>query len=598
MKRLAKAIVEEVPEHLRSAALRAAAQGTRLEHAERDLLRLFRAMKMSLPVPINLHSWGLLFVPHMSVKDWFHYLLRSRSELVLGGFGRRKDEARLAMATFWENLRGNKPDHQIYRTHSDRLSSCFPFYLFLDEGVGLRKTGVLIISLQFVLGVQTAELFAKALEEAHAKARGRRLSGDTVARLMTESQQHNNRGITYSTRFLYTVLPKKMYKKTTLLEKVLTKLADEITDVMCQGLQVSSDTFYGVCLGVKGDAPMQAKISNATRSFQHMGFNKGVCMECEAGLQNYNFEDTALSPAWEPTIYRSRPYTVPSPLLKIPCQPSAPEAFFCRDPFHTFKQSIGCSFVSSTIVMIGELKYWPGQSEAVAEILNRAYADFAFFVKKEWPGRTTQSLRGFTRELFHWPRKDKFPAGRFKGSDCMLLLRWICHLVTTGFFLEALNPSQRQSNSPLLALLEAWHKPYFELVLKAASSGVEFFHILHRSGVWLCRQQAKQMGLCAAGFTQAFSQLAQLCWQRTMPRYHLVPALHAYHHFWMDAKRFLDRRPPAPYFLNPATSNCEADEDFVGKIARLSRKVHARSASHRTLERYAVKMYCEFEGFR
>ena len=597
MKRLAKAMLEEIPEHLQSASLRAAAQGNSLEHAERDLLRLFRSRKMSIPVPIELHSWGLLFVPHMSVKAWFRYLLRTHSDLVLGGFGRRKQEARLAMATFWENLRGNKPDHDVFRTHCDRLSSCFPFYLFLDEGVGLRKTGVLIISLQFVLGVQTAELFGKALE-AHAETPGRRMSRSIVERLMTESQQHNNKGRTYSTRFLYTVLPKKMYKKTTLLEKVLSKLADEITEVMREGLVIGSDTWYGVCLGVKGDAPMQAKIANGTRTFMNMGVGRGCCMECEAGLPNYHFEDVRLSPDWEQTIYRTRPYTVASPLLKIPGQPNAPESFFCRDPFHTFKQSIGCSFISSTIVVIAELKYWPGQSEAIAEVLSRAYTDFAFFVKKEWQGRSMQSLRNFTRELFHWPRMDKFPGGRFKGSDCMLLLRWICHLITTGFFLETVDPSQRQDNSPLRVPIDAWHKPFFELVLKAATCGLQFFNILHRSGVWLSREKAKELGLCAAGFTQAFSSLAKFWWQRRVPRYHLVPALHAFHHFWVDVKRFLERQPHATAFLNPATTNCEADEDFVGKIARLSRKVHARSTTQRSLERYAVKMYCEFEGFR
>ena len=283
----------------------------------------------------------------------------------------------------------------------------------------------------------------------------------------------------------------------------------------------------------------------------------------------------------------------PSPLLRIPARP-VPDKFFNRGPFHTYKQAIGCAFLSSSIVILCEFGYFPGGSEAAAEQLSRAYQGFAFFTRKEWKGRTMASMKGFTKELFHWPRRDCFPAGRFKGGDCMLMHRWLRHCMLHGFLRE----ESRQGISPMETPLEAWHMPFLRKIFTACEAGLRFFHLLHHGGVWLTRQTTRDLGMCAANFTQSFSTLARLCHARNMPRYHLVPALHAMHHFYMDSKKFLELPAQPKYCLSPATVNCEADEDFVGKISRLTRKVHASSTTQRTLERYLVKLWCESQGLR
>ena len=151
-----------------------------------------------------------------------------------------------------------------------------------------------------------------------------------------------------------------------------------------------------------------------------------------------------------------------------------PEKFFKRDPFHTFKQAIGCSFLSSSIVLLCELGYFPGDSEAVPEQLSRAYADFAFWCKNEWAGRTMQSLKTFTKELLHWPRRDCYPSGRFRGGDCMLMCRWLQHAMLHGFVLQTLATPRRQGQSPIAFPLEVWHKPMLQAILKACGGGINF----------------------------------------------------------------------------------------------------------------------------
>ena len=589
MKRLARSAVEEMPEHLVSVGLKAAGKDTRMEHAERDLLKLFRTLGMSLPLKVELYQHGFIFVAHLKLRAWFTLLLKERSELLFAGFNRTRTEAELALTCFWQNFKVAQPDHEVFRTHGDRLQHCLPYYLFLDEGVGLRKSGVLVVSFEMLVGSDTADAFVRNLQNG-----GRR---PNLMQVMSESQCHNARGRTWDSRFLYTVLPKKAYKNNGVFPKLLGWLADECVELTQHGVTVRGVSYYPICLGVKGDAPMQAKVGNFQRSFANMGYNKGCCFECKAGLHPYCFEDTRFTPDWESTIFSERPYRDPSPLLRIPARPSAPEAFFKRDPFHTFKQSIGCSFLSSTIVLLCEMGYWPGPSESVPEQLKRSYTDFAFFVKREWPGKNMQSLKSFTKELFHWPRVGSYPAGRFKGGDCSLMMRWVHHVVLSGVVDVNVEPHVRSGSSLLQNPLELWHAPFLQQILKASAAGIKFFQVLHRSGCWLARDVMREVGLNAARFTQAFSELASLCHGRDLPRYHLVPSLHAFHHFWVDCK-LASSNPAASYCLSPNTSNCEANEDFVGKIARLSRKVHARSTAHRTLERYLVKLWCEWAGIR
>ena len=589
MRRLAKGTLAE-PGFQGSPALEAAARGD-LNHAERDLLALFRSQGMTLPLKITHYLLGGVWLAHLKVRAWWTYLLKSRSELVLGGFRRTQPESELAMKCFWENLRGVMADHRVFQTHSDRLQTCVPFFLFLDEGVGLRKSGVLVVSLQSVLGTSTVETFMAA------QKRGRELDAASLQLLMTEAQRHNASGSTYNSRYLYTVLPKKVYKKNDLLDSMLDKLASECIELMGEGVHAGSQKFYPVCLGLKGDAPMLARVGNLTRSFSHMGQDKGCCFECLAGERGFNFEDVRLSPNWEPSLYSRRPYVQASPLLRIPSQ-LVPEKFYKRDPFHTFKQSIGCSFLSSSIVVLCELGYFPGESEAVQAVLTRAYEDFAYWTKKEWSGRTMQSLKNFTKDLFHWPRKEAFPAGRFKGGDCMLMLRWLQHGILNGFLVQGSDPLSRPNRNLVRNPLEDWHGPFLQHMLDACQAALMFFHTMHRSGIWLSRAATREMGLNAAKFNQSFSALAGLCHSRSMPRFHLVPALHAFHHFYMDTKKQLAIRPRVKVTMSPAVANCEADEDFVGKVARLSRKVHARSTNQRTLERYLVKMWCEANDLR
>ena len=74
-------------------------------------------------------------------------------------------------------------------------------------------------------------------------------------------------------------------------------------------------------------------------------------------------------------------------------------------------------------------------------------------------------------------------------------------------------------------------------------------------------------------------------------RYHLEPSQHYFYHYNFELRSH-------DVIMSPATENCEADEDFIGRVCRLARCVHASTTTLRVLERHLIKCYFEFEEIK
>ena len=170
----------------------------------------------------------------------------------------------------------------------------------------------------------------------------------------------------------------------------------------------------------------------------------------------------------------------------------------------------------------------------------------------------------------------------------MLCIRWLFQLLQHGCV--PLGGSERPRKSLMTQPLAPWHVPFLERMQRACRCSLEFFHLLHSNGVWLSPEVARQMAQCAQTFCGDYSALAKLCHSRGLRRYHLEPTLHYFHHYGIDMIRHLRQHGEVPQ-LSPGVDNCEADEDFVGRQARLSRQCHATTTTTRTIERYLIKTY-------
>ena len=566
--------------------MKKAADIKNLQNAERDLNTLFQQEGLSLPIKPTFVTFGLQDVPYLSLATWYSYLLGSHPHLVLGGFSTNDWNAPLLLDSFWKNFQCTAPDHAVFDLHGggNRLSRCLPFMLHLDEGVGLRKSAVLVLSMQPLFGRETAERYVAYRHEKDIHLR------------MTMAMFHNCMGSTFLSRFLFTVMSKKMYsgKNTGTYWGMLDILAEECKELMTNGVTINNDTWYPVCLGIKGDQPALIKCGNFKRSFMNLGRNKGCCWECLAGYDNIPFEDIHDGAAWEGTIGLVDPWpaTSPSPLLKIPSYSSNPTLFWKRDPFHAFKQTIGGHFAASLIIFCTvDCGLWKadGLSSSVDEMLGRAFYDFRFWVWHEWRGSVVNHIKSFTRQILHFKDHGSFPSARFKGSDQMIIIRWLRHLILHGPVLEShvTRGDLNLVNSPP----QAWQSDFFLAALRGCDGGIRFFHNLHRQGVWL-GEVAKDMHDDCSTFCTSYYRLAVLSHQHGLARFHLEPSLHTFCHFKVELSPTTSSEKTLK--MSPACSTTEADEDFVGKICKLSRHVHACTVSKRCIERYLVHCYFAF----
>eukprot|EP00438_Fugacium_kawagutii_P016391 Skav210373 [mRNA] locus=scaffold1357:670957:671550:- [translate_table: standard] len=172
------------------------------------------------------------------------------------------------------------------------------------------------------------------------------------------------------------------------------------------------------------------------------------------------------------------------------------------------------------------------------------------------------------------------------------MIRWLIQLVQRGRFLQDSN--QRSGVNLADRPLEDWHQPFLEEILKGSCASVEFFRILHGQGVWLSRNCAHSLAQHCHQFVSSYEKLANMCHARCFRRFLLEPSLHYFHHFAIDITHRL--RKGDRYILTPNQDNCECDEDFVGRLARLSRSTHANTTNLRTLQRYRIKVWFVLHG--
>lgn len=282
LKRFAHSAIEEANAegtYQVSAAIKKAGNMTRdnLKNAERDLHVLFGKYQLTVPVSLSALKCGLFHIHFFSMWSWFNFLMADYSQLLLGGFQWEDPLAALLLRSFWQQFAVANPDHWVFIHHPNELHRCIPFFVHLDEGTGLRKSAVLVFNLQSMWGLDTATEFRKL----HSSSTER--TDDAMAGFMVEAQRHNQRGSSLMSRFLYTVVPKKLYTKRNAFayEKLLDNIATECRKLACEGVR----GIFPICLGVKGDAPALAKAGHYTRSFQTLIM---IGKHCSYSMLHYN----------------------------------------------------------------------------------------------------------------------------------------------------------------------------------------------------------------------------------------------------------------------------------------------------------------------
>ena len=219
---------------------------------------------------------------------------------------------------------------------------------------------------------------------------------------------------------------------------------------------------------------------------------------------------------------------------------------------HIGKVGVMRDVIGSILFWCVELGYF-GQGDVPTK-LQSAHGSFRLYCHS-----TGQhpSLRSFTKALFMYKSRKSFPWSNTKGSDSVLLLKWI-RVSLKGFIQD---PTQDV------------HLEVLELMHSTVSAALSYYNGLYSHGLFLSRPCAVDLYLNGRRFIAGFNLLAQkFLGQRNL--FAVKPKLHMWVHCLVEIRQALERGSFVA--SNPLTYNCEGNEDAIGRISRLSRRLDSR----------------------
>lgn len=501
-------------------------------------------------------------LPYLKPTDMLQHLLNKEPWLLLGGMAPGPNVSKM-LATFWSLYRHEHPSHIVFDMETKtglKLDHTIPLLLHGDGGRTAKKQPLEVYSFLPVLGLDTLQTKLRC-----KCSFGQTYSANDFSDAM--AQRLNNRNNSYLTHFLLFAFPSKHYKKTPGLLKEMIAVVSREFEQCCTNPMVSpsGEVWHFAVIGSRGDAEWHAKTGILLRSYQNVGHKNQLqcCHECLAGDRLYPFEDFRQEASWKQTVYSSAPWNDLPPFATIPFdvagwQSGAAARFFRRDPLHVFRLGIARNFIASAIISLcldGHFDGSPEDSHSIGERLSRAWGMFSLWMETQ--KLSVSGIRSFSKEKLHFPTMKSFPLVGCKGSDSITLLKWLV-------FVGGLKNEQ--------------------LIVKAARSGLSF-QAIHGHGLWLkpaCRETVQSS---VKSFLRSYAFLAKGAMEKGRTLYGMVPKAHAFHHIERD----LEEAKHRSYSINPATFDCSMSEDFVGHVARQSRRISYKNVVENTLLAYKIR---------
>ena len=130
---------------------------------------------------------------------------------------------------------------------------------------------------------------------------------------------------------------------------------------------------------------------------------------------------------------------------------------------------------------------------------------------------------------------------------------------------------------------------YSQMRATCAWSYSRMHEIFDDSGDWLQPSQAEEVYRVGRAFLQSWAFLAADADSKKLALYKIRPKHHALDHILMDVRR---------YRLNIRCLHVFGEEDFLGKLSRIGKRCHRRTASARILERYLLYLMVRWKRRR
>lgn len=485
------------------------------------------------------------------MTHFFEYIARHDSHLLVGGIDLSDPRRKLVLSSFWQAFKVHHGQHAIYGRDENELCNYIPICLHGDEGRTRKKGAIYISSWQPCLGNVSCSL------------------GDSTSAVL-QAMSTNMKQSTIKTRYVTSVMPAHLYKdRPQLFHDMNDHLAQNLKSLFEQGVTTLDGTrVYAAVVALKGDWVNQVKTGKLLRGYSRTGKNsQGICHLCNAGQPGCSYEDVTETAAWRQTMHSELPWdeASPSPLLKVPCMTTTPADLWAFDLFHTTKLGVARSFAASVVVWTAEVGSWG--SEGFDPVLDKINTEFLAWCAA---GHKHPFMKRITRDNLAFSSRKEIPKGSFKGSDTALLIA----------FIEQFTRSMLSSDDSLP------HRSAHSMILLAAESMNLMYHELFQEQLWLSRESARSISSRGRTFLLAYAWLAKYTLEHhDVPRFALTPKIHALDHIVTSVA---EQQAKGAFTLSPLMSSTEQDEDFIGRIARLSRRVDSRTVMTRSLQRYLV----------
>ena len=479
-----------------------------------------------------------------------------------------------ALDLFWQKFRALHPRHQVFHSTGPGtidFQKLIPYYLHGDGGRGFKKDPIEILTMFPALGAGTRK---KPMDLSSKRP------------LQTEIELGINlQGHSGATRFMFSVVSSLVAKYDgQIFEDLMDVWGRELRSLFDHGFKAAGCTWRILVIGFTGDSPFVKKVAKAIRSFHNVRkgpsskkAQKGCCWLCHAGFDDpadgtfFPFEHLGFTePLWLTTTHLNNPLPwsgdggalIRHMLLDMG---DTPAAFFRADFFHVWHAGVGLDFTASAFIYCMKVVFGRGSVTKDLNALNEALKNWLRTSKtRPHCGRLTEDLLGYagTRD---------YPEARW--SKCM----------DTAVFME---------------FLTFWlERPDVQGILEADSIATEILHSARainmaigtslRAEYYMTPSHTEIVMEAGHRFLSGYANLVRMCYKESLCLFKLRPKVHYLNHIFL---RVYEEWKTTGYAVNPLAEATFMSEDFVGRTARISRRVSTKAVAVKTLQRYIFMM--------
>lgn len=515
----------------------------------------------------------ILPITYMKPSDLVTYLMTHHPSVLVGGIQSETERA-VHLESFWEAFRLSNGDHKVFQEHAHSLANCLPLAWHGDEGRGKRRGNTVVVSCETVFSVMTSlnnkRKFGCCDPPATSKARFPNVQSRFSARhkAALEMQMTTMKGHSLLHHYPLFIIPSGIHHEhPQATMELLELIAADFRKLFFEGVDIATGNgrknYTVAIVGAKGDLKWFRKIA-LERSWENQGVvrNLACCHQCGAGVDGMPFEDLgSQDPVWSPTRFTTRPWNTPPVMNPVPFSTGAPEKQYRNDPFHLCKVGIYRDLVGSAVCYLAYKGYYGEQGDFSQKLAN---AHGAFRLYCTTVGKTA-ALRTFSRLLLMYPRFSAYPWANVKGSDCMIILGFLM-VQCSGF-----------ENQPL----DAGHLLMLRTIRMTCNAARKIFFCLNSHNLWMENLCGMNLHAEICRFVKGYVKLASVCLNDPFNGFGIKPKLHLVKHEELEYADALLKGDEL--VLNWNIWNCESNEDMIGRVCRLSRRLDSRRIGERVL---------------